>query len=169
MNKENMNLETGHPVIDKQHHHLSELVQRLDSVCEMRRQTGVACSACVSDCFSICSDRLANLISELLSFMLDHFVYEEKLMRLLPDTEECRNHIEGHMYAHAEVSCLLSQLTTSLAEADPMQSSIRLRNIINGWLGQHAIRYDTKLSISLEGVYDAEIDFDKELSRLLGS
>ena len=168
MNKENMNLETGHPAIDKQHQHLAQLVESLDSVCEIRRKTGTACLKCVPDCSSLCSDRLANLISELLSFMLDHFMYEEKLMRLLPDTEECRNHVEGHMYAHAEISRLLSQLTANLARTDPMQSSLRLQNIVNGWLGQHAIRFDSPLSVSLEGAYDAEIDFDKELSRLLG-
>jgi len=163
-----MNLETGHPAIDKQHQHLAELVKSLDSVCETRQQTGAPCRNCVSEHTSVCSDRLANLISELLGFMLDHFMYEEKLMRLLPDTGECRTHIEGHMYAHAEISRLLSQLTTDLARTDPMKSSLRLQNILNGWLGQHAVGFDTKLSVSLGGTYDAELDYDQDLSRLLG-
>jgi len=35
-------------------------------------------------------------------------------------------------------------------------------------LGQHAVGFDTKLSVSLGGTYDAELDYDQDLSRLLG-
>jgi hemerythrin-like metal-binding protein len=162
-----MNLHTGHFAIDQQHDALAKMVEGLDTVCEKRRQTGEYCRQCSYEHQRVCSDRLSHLISDLLGFMLDHFVYEEKLMRLLPDTEECRKHIDSHHYAHAEISRLLSNLTAELDRENPSQSAIHLRHILMAWLGNHATTHDSSLAITLDGAYDVEIDFDRELTNLL--
>jgi len=167
--EEDIELDTGHPGIDKQHEHLAQMVQNLGALCEQRRKTGQPCVSCKPECLSLCKDRLADLITDLLGFMFEHFVYEEKLMRLLPDTEECANHIDGHTKAHADISQQLSQLTANLDKIDPRQSSMRLQKIISGWLGQHSVRYDCTLSATLVDSYDTEVDYDKELSKLLGT
>ena len=101
--------------------------------------------------------------------MLEHFAYEERLMRLLPDTEECRTHIEQHQYAHAEISRLLSNLTAELDRGNPIQSAQHLQNILVSWLGKHAALQDLPLATSLDGAYDAEMNFDRKLSSLLGT
>lgn len=163
-----MNLKTGHPEIDRQHEKLVQLVEGLDSVCEMTRQTGQPCLQCAHEHHPVCNDRLAQLISDLLGFMLDHFAYEERLMRFLSDTEECRTHIEQHQYAHAEISRLLGNLTSELDRGNPKQSAQYLRNILVAWLGKHAVQHDIPLTISLEGAYDVEMDYDRQLTSLLG-
>lgn len=163
-----VSLHTGHAEIDRQHDSLSQQVNELNSVCEMQRQNGKPCLQCPKEHHLICKDRLAELISKLLGFMLDHFAYEERLMRLLPETDECRDHIEQHQYAHAEISRLLSDLTAKLDRGNPAQSALHLRNIIVAWLGRHGEKLDRPLAITLEGAYDAEIDLDRELSCLLG-
>jgi hemerythrin-like metal-binding protein len=162
-----VDLATGHPEIDRQHEKLAQMIDGLETVCEAKRQTGEPCLQCRRHNMRICGDRIIQLISDLLVFMLDHFTYEEKLMRLLPDTEESRVHIEGHQFAHAEVSRLLSDLTADLDRENPRQTAIHLRNILNAWLGKHSTTYDATLAISLDGAYDVEMDYDRELTKLL--
>lgn len=163
-----IDLTTGHPEIDHQHNKLGELVKALDAVCETQLKTGRSCLQCAQEHHSACNNRLAQLISDLLCFMLDHFAYEEKLMRFLPDTEECRKHIQQHQYAHAEISRLLSNLTAELDRENPQQAAQHLRNVLVAWLGKHGEHLDRPLVVSLDGAYEVELDYDKKLTNLLG-
>lgn len=169
LDAELMDLQTGHSEIDSQHEHLAQLVKGLDQVCEAQIRTGGSCTVCSPDKHPNCNKRLAELIADLLAFMFDHFSYEEKLMRQLPDTEECRAHVEEHTFAHAEVSRLLCELTTRLDRTNPIQSSLQLQQILKAWLGKHSETHDRKLAISLSGAYEAEIELDIELSRMLAA
>jgi len=162
-----INLHTGNPAIDEQHDRLAIMAESLGEVCEMQRQTGQFCRQCQPEHQRTCENRLSLLIADLLGFMLDHFVYEEKLMRLLPDTEVCRDHIDNHQYAHAEISRLLSNLTAQMDGENPRQSAIHLGNILRAWLGHHAATHDSTLAITLMGAYEAEVDLDRELTKLL--
>lgn len=96
----------------------------------MQRQTGEFCQQCRPEHQRVCAKRLSLLIGDLLGVMLDHFVYKEKLMRLLPDTVVCRDHIDSHQFAHAEISRLLSNLTAQMDRENPRQSAIHLGNIL---------------------------------------
>lgn len=162
-----INLHTGNPAIDEQHDKLAQLANGLTEVCEMQRQTGQFCRQCHPEHQGVCAKRLSLLIGDLLGVMLDHFVYEEKLMRLLPDTAVCRDHIDSHQFAHAEISRLLSNLTAQMDRENPRQSAIHLGNILSAWLGNHAITHDSTLAITLMGAYEAEVDLDRELTKLL--
>lgn len=164
-----IDLHTGHPEIDRQHDRLTQLVDGLNLVCETKRETGGSCLHCPKEHHPVCNDRLAQLISDLLCFILEHFAYEEKLMRILPDTKECREHIEQHQYAHAEISRLLSNLTAELDRSNPIQSAQHLQNILVAWLGKHAAIQDVPLATALDEANNAEMDFDKKLSSLLGT
>jgi len=158
---------TGNSEIDKQHEQLDQLIDSLDQVCETKRQTKVPCLSCPPECHGVCNDRLANLIGDLLGFMLNHFSYEEKLMRLLNDTPENRKHIDGHQRAHAEISRLLSELTAKLDRENPRQSAIYLQNIASAWIGRHSEGMDAQLAHALGSAYSTEVDYDIELTKLL--
>ena len=160
---------TGNTEIDKQHAELDSLIDGLDQVCESKRQNGAPCLSCPVDSHGACNDRLAKLIGDLLGFMLTHFSYEEKLMRLLPNTPENHQHIEGHQRAHAEISRLLSELTAKLDRDNPRQSAIHLQHIASAWIGRHSEGMDAQLALALGSAYRAEVDYDIELTRLLAS
>lgn len=158
---------TGHSEIDRQHEKLARLCSGLGSICLQREVEGAACVRCPVAQQRDCTDRLVRLLSDLMAFMVEHFAYESTLMRLLPHTDECRRHIEGHQLAHAEVSERLSRLTERLDREDPKQLSLRLLKIINAWIGHHRDDFDVVLAGALANDYGAEIDYDQELSRLL--
>jgi hemerythrin-like metal-binding protein len=158
---------TGHRQIDSQHHELEQLIQQLATVCETQNTSGSTCSECASDNRAVCVSRLDELLGDLLGFIVTHFSYEEKLMRQLPASPVCLQHIEQHKLAHAEVSSQLAALTGSLDREDPKQCGLRLQSIISAWMGAHMCNFDIQLAGTLEGVIETELAFDIKLAELL--
>jgi hemerythrin-like metal-binding protein len=164
-----METSTGHPEIDRQHHLLNQIIGGLAHVCQQESRGGSRCNRCVPSEFDNCANQLTSLISDLISFMFEHFAYEEKLMRLLPDSKACKLHIAGHQKAHADISERLAELSSKLGFEDPRQSSLRLSKIITAWMGGHNAKFDAYLASSLEGAYGSELTYDVELGKLLAS
>lgn len=160
---------TGHPEIDRQHERLDGIIARLEQVCANHQTGAPDCLSCPEASFPACNNRLADLIADLLGFMIEHFSYEEKLMRFLPDTELCRRHVSAHQQAHGEISRLLSELTANLDRDNPRQSALHLQHIAQAWMGGHARQFDSVLASSLEGAYAVELEYDQELIRLLAN
>jgi hemerythrin-like metal-binding protein len=159
---------TGHHGIDAQHDELSTLIANLGAICQGSNNPDTSlCSACSPEHRSACTERLANLIAELLGFMVEHFAYEEKLMRLLPRTETCLHHIESHQMAHAEVSRQLSELAQQLDKENPRQCAQNLQHIVSAWMGAHSQGMDSVLASELQASYENEVHYDIELSKLL--
>jgi hemerythrin-like metal-binding protein len=158
---------TGHRQIDSQHLELEQLIQKLASICETQNRSGSICSNCSSDNRNACVSRLDELLGDLLGFIVTHFSYEEKLMRQLPASPTCRQHIEQHKLAHAEVSSQLATLTRSLDREDPKQCGLRLQSIISAWMGAHMCNFDVQLAGTLESVIETELAFDIKLAELL--
>lgn len=156
---------TGHPEIDAQHDRLLALTTKLGSVCAKPDQAGNPCAMCLEESRLECTNRLADLIGALLGFMMEHFSYEEALMRQLPPS--CRKHVEAHQLAHAEISHRLSDLTKGLDRDNPHHCSLSLQHIIEAWMGNHTIHLDGPLTAELKKAYVKEIGFDVELAGLL--
>lgn len=159
--------QTGHPGIDEQHQQLVALVARLDLICTDHENVAAECAHCPDLYRQICVDRLAGLIGELLGFMVEHFRYEEELMRLLEPTDKAQRHIQAHKRAHAEVSSQLSELTFSLDTSEPRACAQRLQKILDGWIGGHNQTHDSQLAGALEAAFGHEVDYDLELVRLM--
>jgi hemerythrin-like metal-binding protein len=158
---------TGHPQIDSQHHELEQLILQLATVCEAKNRSGSNCSECFPEARTACISRLDQLLGDLIGFILTHFSYEEKLMRQLPATPLCREHIEQHTWAHAEVSSHLTALTRSLNHEDPKQCALRLQSVVSAWMGAHMCNFDARLTDKLRSVTDTELAYDIELAELL--
>ncbi len=161
-------LTTGHRQIDSQHHELEQLLQPLSKVCEAQYKSGSGCSECSSEYRAACTNRLGELLGNLLGFVITHFSYEEKLMRQLPATPVCRQHIEEHRFAHAEISSQLADLTHSLDREYPQPHALRLLNIISHWMGAHICSFDVQLAGKLQDAVNTELDYDLKLVALLG-
>lgn len=164
----NPDLRTGHPEIDSQHQTLFRLNGQLGEACTEGRSPAGNCD-CMAPAKSGCVNRLAHLLGELLTFMTEHFCYEQRLMRLLPASPECRQHVSAHQLAHAEISQHLSELARDLDRLPPLQSANRLQTIMALWMGQHDAGLDRDLVQTLKRSFDSEVAFDVELARLLGA
>lgn len=164
-----MSEQTGHPEIDRQHDQLEAIIARLGEFCQDGQRGPDECPACPAEHRATCSNQLADLVGDLLGFMIEHFSYEEKLMRFLPDTPACREHVEAHQRAHGEISRLLSELTLRIDQENPRQTARHLQDILVAWMGGHTQIFDSVLAGTLEGAYSAEFDYDRELIRLLAS
>jgi hemerythrin-like metal-binding protein len=158
---------TGHQQIDSQHHELEQLIQQLATVCEVENRSGSNCSDCFPESRAACIGRLDKLLGDLIGFIVTHFSYEEKLMRQLPATPLCREHIERHKWAHAEVSGQLTTLASNLNHDDPKRCALRLQSVVSAWMGAHMCNFDVRLADNLESVTETELAYDIKLAELL--
>ena len=159
---------TGHQQIDSQHRELEQLIQQLAAVCEVKNRSGSDCSECFPESRAACLGRLDKLLGDLIGFIVTHFSYEEKLMRQLPATPLCREHIERHKWAHAEVSNQLTALAINLNHDDPKLCALRLQSVVSAWMGAHMCNFDVRLADKLESVTETELAYDMKLAELLG-
>ena len=159
---------TGHQQIDSQHGELEQLIQQLATVCEVNNRSGSNCSECFPESRAACLGRLDKLLGDLIGFIVTHFSYEEKLMRQLPATPLCREHIERHKWAHAEVSNQLTALAINLNHDDPKLCALRLQSVVSAWMGAHMCNFDVRLADKLESVTETELAYDMKLAELLG-
>ena len=170
---------TGNHQIDQQHLLLLQLIAKLEDLCDdkperfqeqsacgIERLAPCSCACCASK-IEACAEQLTDLLSDLLSYMLEHFAYEERLMRLLPQNEVCKDHIEKHTKAHADISRMLCKLAESVDPANPRASAVHLHGIVREWMGAHTLAHDNGLASELQSVYRCEIDLDVALARLL--
>ena len=159
---------TGHAEIDEQHAILYGVLEQLAPVCEGKRgNSQLTCRHCSAEQLQSCRENLSRLAGELSAFVVGHFAYEEKLMKLLPDIPHCSKHVEAHKLAHAEASALLSKLILQIAQGDPTEIGVQLHDVVVDWVGQHVSEFDEPLAVELEGISSPEIDLDRELVSML--
>ena len=102
---------TGHAEIDRQHAILHELAARFQGICP--NGGGRLCTLCVAGERRRCAQSLATVADGMLSLLAGHANYEEKLMGLLPDIPDCREHVRKHKEAHADFVLHLRTLARS--------------------------------------------------------
>lgn len=154
---------TGHAEIDRQHALLVELVGRLEHACVAARP--VSCHEC--DDRPVCVGSLTRLTADMLSFLTGHVTYEERLMDLLPAVARCQAHVRGHKDAHADISQRLREVADVMGEEHPREVSTQLHRIVTDWMGSHTSQFDASLALQLQGLGEAEIEFDTELVAIL--
>lgn len=157
---------TGHAEIDHQHAILDGMVARFERVCASGKPDA-CCRTCITAERRACTDLLAQLTDDMMTFLVGHVTYEEKLMELLPDIPRCRVHVEAHKDAHADISERLSELALQIGTEAPEVLGTRLYRIVSDWIGNHTSQFDASLAVQLEGLGAAEIEFDAELVAIL--
>lgn len=159
---------TGNAEIDQQHAVLDGLIDRLEFVCErLADEPNPSCQACNAARRRDCNASLSRLNDEILSFLVGHATYEERLMELLPDIVRCQVHISGHKDAHADISERLRDVAGRVGREPPRLLGTQLHHIAKDWMGSHAVQYDDPLAQQMEGIGSAEIEFDSELVAIL--
>ena len=158
---------TGHAEIDQQHEILEGTVAQLAAFCsEAEDDPDAVCEACGSEKRQHCAAELASITRELLSFLIGHATYEEKMMELLPATPTCLAHVKGHKAAHAEIARQLKKASIQIGKDNPRTASRLIWRVISDWLGDHIALFDRRM-VGLGTSAAPEIDFDGELVLML--
>jgi hemerythrin-like metal-binding protein len=131
--------------IDREHNKLGELAVRLADICLVPRNTRNTCSICSPPMRSACANRIADVLSDLLGFMVGHFAFEEKLMKRLDRSSTVAESLEDHKLAHAQISHRLATLAETLDEEEPLHVASLLRHIVTTWMDGHARLFDERL------------------------
>jgi hemerythrin-like metal-binding protein len=155
---------TGHAEIDRQHAILEDLIEQFRRICRNDKPSPGTCNPCALRDRKACADDLADLADELLTFLVGHFTYEERLMDLLPAIPSCADHIAGHKNAHADISERLARVAARIPDEEPIEIGIQLHRIIRDWMGRHTSQFDLPLTDQMES---AEIEFDSALVAIL--
>jgi hemerythrin-like metal-binding protein len=120
-------LEVGHPEIDRQHHILIEIANKLNAAMQQgqgREITGV-------------------ILHELLDYTVSHFGFEENQMRT-HGYEHMEQHLEQHRKLIQSVRDFQQQFDTGTASV-----SIELMGFIRDWLVNHIMKVDKALAKDL--------------------
>lgn len=141
---------TGHQETDSQHIALEQLIRQLDTFCETQGKSGGSCIECPTEYRAACADRLDAILGDVLDFISTHFSYEDKLMRQLPKTPACTQHIAEHKWSHAEIISQLTEATDDLDRENPKASTLRIKEIIGTCMGAHIGGLDVQLAGYLE-------------------
>ena len=134
-------LVTGHKYIDFEHQLLLNCMASLRQVCS-GFPANEGCESCAASSRVACEGGLVSLLGDLLVFMMDHFQYEERLMRdsllMMVDRDLC----EAHMEDHAAISEKVQQI---IARLNPMRISLLIRELdalLHGWVTHHIALHD---------------------------
>ena len=142
----NNNFVTGLATVDKQHHHLVDLVNQLGELLAENR---------------VDQDTLKNMISELINYSHYHFREEELTMSAIGiDRRHLSHHINSHKVFLQEVTALQERVARKEAG-----SGKRLLDFLSNWLAFHILGEDQNMARQIKSIQagaDAIEAFDKE-------
>lgn len=140
---------TGHPEIDREHAVLLALLKKLSYVCPLDGRAA-GCRSCSTRQRRFCETSLVVVMGGVLGFTVDHFAFEEKAMRAMPDEPAAAAHMEAHIRDHEKITRNLRELALSIGFRDVFQSAIEMQAVVQTWLGQHILDFDVPF-VALSG------------------
>jgi DNA-binding CsgD family transcriptional regulator/hemerythrin len=158
---------TGHAEIDEQHSILEDLIETLSQFCiNDTKQGDTVCSSCRKRGPERCFYELSIFLDELVEFVSGHASYEEKLMELLPQTDECKEHVKNHKASHTLVLNNLLRLSKNTDCDKPAILLLKALSAISEWVAHHTPIFDTFLVKQLDSSIP-QGGFDSELVSML--
>jgi DNA-binding CsgD family transcriptional regulator/hemerythrin len=157
---------TGDAEIDEQHSILSEMIERLQEFQDQIKNTCPRPHNCSPNRLNkVCSDHSSQLKAfavRIAEFLNGHTAYEEKLMELLPRSEPCLAHIDGHKKSHNHINAVMRRLIKHAERSNPRELCDLLIMVSREWLLDHTATYDSDLAQKLEieepcGGYDKQL------------
>ncbi len=142
-------IKTGHPEIDREHAVLLALLKKLTYICPLDGRA-TECRSCSSRQRQYCETSLVIVMGNVLGFTVDHFAFEEKAMRGMPDIPGAAAHMEVHLQDHERIVRDLRELALSIGFRDVFQSAIEMQAVVQSWLGRHILDFDVPF-VALSG------------------
>ena len=145
---ESSQFDVGNPEMDRDHHELAQLIEKVGSVCACLR------SRCPVDDGDECPDgkaeacfgALGEIGHEIMVRMIEHFHHEDDLMKTLQNSQSSRQHCIAHRQEHVNFSTRYNQLVTSFKPIDPLTGMRDLDSFITDWVRSHILEFDSKLA-----------------------
>lgn len=159
---------TGNAEIDQQHFIIESMVCELANYYTgIEHHSSSACRKCKPEEIKGCKDPIKSLAEDMRSALVGHNLYEESMMRLLPDTPVCQSHIEAHKLAHKGISKNLKEMMQKMDQECPRSIGFQMLKIAKDWLGDHSSVFDVGLVRHIDNAKLSEMDFDGELVHIL--
>jgi hemerythrin-like metal-binding protein len=137
-------LRTGVPIVDAEHRQLMELVGQLQTICDCYAAKS-SCASCLPDKVKDCEQRLIACLSDILSFMLDHFSNEEGLLKGRLMTHAEKEQFSRHVDEHVR----LIESVVAVTVLEDLQHTVRFiaktAAILEEWLTEHIRRFDVPM------------------------
>jgi len=145
-------LDVGNPEMDLEHHELTQLIEKVGSVCVCLRSQNqeCICDECPEGRARTCFESLVEIGHAIMVKMLDHFHHEQDLMKSLPINQSTRGHCVAHRHEHVNFSTRYNQLVTSFKSDCPIEGIRALDTFTIDWVRHHVLEYDLKLAALLK-------------------
>ena len=117
----------GHPEIDAQH---DDILAKLASLETLSRSQNPD------------AETLSNAYCDVFCALIEHFIYEERMLALMPPSRQTLLHIEEH----ASLSGRLRELIVQAENADPAKSCQMLHDLLADWLQNHLSGFDRQFA-----------------------
>lgn len=130
-------------VIDREHEMLQTFLDELEKLmpCPISK---LDCKICPQTTIATCVEQFERYCEHLLTYMQDHFRYEENKMHLLEEDQHfLRDAFESHREAHGDLIQVLSE--TISMDCNPASGRRSLLSIIDIWLEDHLNTHDAFL------------------------
>jgi len=130
--------------IDRDHRALTKLIEGVGRICTETAQPD--CDRCPAQRYAACIAAVADVGGRVMVFLLDHFAYEERLMRLLPQTPRVHRHCLDHRGEHVEFSTRYNGFVSRLGSDSLLAGAQGLEELVIAWTREHALKYDEELT-----------------------
>lgn len=139
--------------LERQHGAVDRLVERADALCQWPDSAECPCSAADRQA---CAAAFDDILSDALIFLVEHFCYEEGLMKLFSADPLSRDHIERHKEAHGYLSAELTAIVMNLRFCALKASLQRFGRLFGTYIDDHHRCDDVTLNEWLAGKVPAK-------------
>lgn len=128
---------TGNSETDSEHRLLLNAVSRLREVCAQLEHH--------AENTAVVSERVVDVLGDLLSFLVDHFFAEEKLMRKFGLTVHDKELCDRHKEDHAAISDTVLRIVANLDTPQTVPLTRQLQSVLQDWVENHIKIHDAIL------------------------
>jgi hemerythrin len=137
-------LVTGVAIIDAEHLRLRQLIGQLREICsDFEMKDG--CQGCGLEKTIDCERKLLDSLMDILGFMTEHFVIEERLLKGEKKSTDEKDRFALHVEDHIG----LIEKLTAVATAKDLQHTVRqiaeTATVLDRWLTDHIKRFDVPM------------------------
>jgi hemerythrin-like metal-binding protein len=130
--------------INEEHRLLRQKLSAVSELCP-DAQNRNDCARCTLRSPKHCSSVMADIVEDLMSYMVAHFRSEERLMRNTGLYHSARNICEQHMQDHGDLSDTALKLLTKLNNGTLPVQIAGMSGLLEQWLENHISEHDNKM------------------------
>jgi hemerythrin len=136
--------------IDRDHAQLATMLARITASCHISTPSERRCAHCPLDVKETCQNMLIEVAMEFMTFLIDHQRCEDELMAKLPRTKIHQTHCVSHRESHFDFCTRYNRTVLHFHVREQSENIHTLESLITNWIRQHALDFDSRLSLLIE-------------------